>query len=54
MITMGPIMPAKNPPARKSFCSSLPVLNAMAFGGVDIGKNKAAEALSPITNGSIT
>ncbi len=26
----------------------------MAFGGVDMGKNKAAEALKPITNGRTT
>ena len=54
IITTGPIIPATRPPARKSFCSSLPVLNAMAFGGVEIGKNKAAEALNPITKGRIT
>ena len=26
----------------------------MAFGGVEIGKNNAADALNPITNGNIT
>ncbi len=53
-MTMGPTIPATNPPARKSFCSNFPVLKAIAFGGVEIGKNKAAEALNPITKGNIT
>ena len=51
MITRGPMIPANNPPARKSFCSNFPVLKDIAFGGVEMGKNKAAEALNPITKG---
>ena len=54
IITTGPIIPATIPPNLKSFCSNLPVLNAMAFGGVEIGRKSAAEALKPMTSGKIT
>ena len=54
MIITGPVNPATIPPNLKSFCSNFPVLNAIAFGGVEIGKNSAAEALKPITNGNTT
>ena len=53
MITMGPRIPATKPPYLKSFCSKKPELKAMALGGVEIGKNRAAEALNPMTNGSM-
>ena len=32
------------PPSLKSFCSTRPVLKAMALGGVDTGRNMAVEA----------
>ena len=51
---MGPVKPATIPPNLKSFWTSLPVLKAIAFGGVEIGKNKAADALKPITKGNIS
>ena len=53
VMIIGPNNPKRVPPYRKSFCSSLPVLYAIALGGVDIGKYKAAEALKPITKGKI-
>ena len=52
MIIIGPINPATIPPNLKSFCVILPVLKAIAFGGVEIGKNKDVEALKPMTKGS--
>jgi len=50
---MGPKSPIISPPNLKSFCSNLPVLYAIAFGGVEIGKNNAVEAQSPMTTGRI-
>lgn len=41
--------PATIPPCLKSFRLIFPVLYAIALGGVDTGKNKAAEALNPMT-----
>lgn len=41
------------PPKRNSDCLIKPVLKAMAFGGVETGKNNAQEALSPMTKGKI-
>lgn len=46
----GPIIPIKIPPNLKSFCCKKPVLNAIALGGVEMGKNKALEALRPMIN----
>ena len=40
----GPSRPTSMPPILKSFCSSNPVLNAIAFGGDDTGRNMAVEA----------
>ena len=40
----GPSSPTNIPPILKSFCSSNPVLKAIAFGGEDTGKNIAVEA----------
>jgi predicted outer membrane lipoprotein len=51
VIRIGPNNPMSRPLALKSLCCSLPVLNAMAFGGVDMGNNKAQEALKPIIRG---
>ena len=45
-------MPIETPPSRNSDCLIKPVLNAIAFGGVDTGSNKAQEALSAITKGN--
>ena len=52
MIKTGPANPAKTPPNLKSFCSSNPVEYAIAFGGVETGKNKAHDAANPITSGN--
>ena len=48
----GPTIPKTKPPNLKSFCSSFPVLYAMALGGVDMGKKRAVEAQKPITRGN--
>ena len=53
IITIGATIPATIPPYLKSFCVNRPVLNAIAFGGVEIGKNNAADALNAITVGKI-
>ena len=45
--------PTTDPPNLKSACLMRPVLNAMAFGGVDTGRNSAQEAQRPITTGNI-
>ena len=47
-ITAGPTNPIKEPPIRKSFCSIIPVLYAIALGGVETGRNNAVEADNPM------
>lgn len=53
ILRIGPRKPMIIPPKRNSDCLIKPVLNAIAFGGVDTGKNNAQDALNPITNGKI-
>ena len=50
---IGPTNPTNIPPSRKSDCSMIPVLYAMALGGVDTGSNKAQDALKPMIMGNI-
>lgn len=47
----GPSNPINNPPGKNSFCPTIPILKATAFGGVETGSNKAQEADNPITTG---
>ena len=51
--TNGPNSPTNIPPNLKSDCLSIPVLKAIAFGGVETGSNNAHEAESPIINGNV-
>ena len=52
----GPAKPIKTPPNLNSFCSSIPVLKAIALGGVETGRSKAQDELNAmiatITNGA--
>lgn len=41
------------PPSLKSDCFNMPVLKAIAFGGVDTGKSNAQEADKPIIMGRV-
>ena len=41
----GPAKPISTPPNLNSFCSNMPVLKAMALGGVETGRSKAHEEL---------
>ena len=49
IITTGPARPVTSPMKRKSDCFRKPDDKAIALGGVEIGRNKAVEADSPIT-----
>ena len=52
MIITGPTKPTKKPPNLKSDCSMIPVLYAMALGGVDTGSSNAQDALKPMIIGN--
>ena len=52
MINSGPAIPAYIPPSLKSDCCIMPVLKAIALGGVDTGRNNAQLAQRPITVGN--
>ena len=51
IIIAGPNKPTNIPPGKNSFCFTIPILKATAFGGVDTGSNKAQEADRPIITG---